>query len=148
MYRTIELTKYSAQDILGNAEELNGCWIWRGSMYAKGYGKIGRRGIMAHRIAYEICKGDVPKDLCLDHLCKNRACINPDHLEIVTLVENVMRGESQHAVNARKTHCVNGHEFTPSNIYVHPHRKTRDCKICRNRRCRDYRMRLMAKKEG
>ncbi len=70
---------------------------------------------MAHRIFYTLFKGDVPEDMALDHLCKVRRCVNPDHLEIVTLVENVMRGDSEHAKNARKTHCKRGHEFTIRN---------------------------------
>ncbi len=70
---------------------------------------------MAHRIFYTLFKGDVPEDMALDHLCRNRRCVNPDHLEIVTLVENVMRGQSQHAINARKTHCKHGHGFTKTN---------------------------------
>jgi hypothetical protein len=131
MYRSIDITKYDAQTIFGLSEIGNGCWNWRGSLYRNGYGKYGSRGYMAHRLAYELTKGSVPEDMCLDHTCRNRSCINPDHLEIVTLVENVMRGESLHALNARKTHCSEGHEFTDKNTYRRQDRETRECKTCR-----------------
>lgn len=93
---------------------------------------------MAHRVAYELTRGKVPTNMCLDHLCKNRLCVNPEHLEIVTLVENVMRGESLHARNARKTHCKSGHEFTKENTYIHPQRGSRLCRTCRNIACKKY----------
>lgn len=132
MYRTITPTQYNPQSFFGMADLSNECWKWLGSKYQNGYGKLGRKGIMAHRIAFELTKGDVPADMCLDHLCKQRDCINPEHLEVVTLVENVMRGESQHAKNAKKTHCKNGHEFTESNTYSRKDRNTRECRTCRN----------------
>lgn len=99
---------------------------------------------MVHRIAYELFKGDVPLDMSLDHLCKQRNCINPDHLEIVTAVENVMRGDSPHAVNARKELCKQGHNLTGTNVYRRKDRNTRECKICRNSASR----KCIAKKEG
>jgi hypothetical protein len=108
------------------------CWIWQGSKYANGYGKIGKAGYMVHRIAYENAKGQIPYGMKLDHLCKVRLCVNPDHLEVVTLIENVMRGSSFSANNARKTHCKHGHEFTVENTYIPPKRPNRRyCKACR-----------------
>lgn len=130
MYRTINIQQYDPQSFFGMVDITDKCWNWLGSKYQNGYGKLGKAGIMTHRIAYELTRGGVPSDMCLDHLCKNRLCVNPDHLEIVTLVENVMRGESQHAINARKTHCKNGHEFTNENTYVRKDRGTRSCKKC------------------
>ena len=144
MYRPINAPAYNAQDIFGMSQISERCWTWMGSMYQNGYGKIGRRGYMVHRIAYELTKGKVPRNMCLDHLCKNRACINPDHLEIVSLVENVMRGDSQHAVNARKTYCKHGHEFTEANTYRDPIKNSRNCRKCRNLAVKKY----IARKEG
>lgn len=144
MYRTIDITKYDAQGILGQSEITSTCWLWMGSKYSNGYGKIGRVGHMVHRIAYELIKGEVPKDMCLDHLCRQRNCINPDHLEVVTLVENVMRGESQHAINSRKTHCEKGHKFTEENTYRRKDRQTRECRTCRSNAVARY----IARKEG
>jgi len=130
MYRAINNLDYDPQSFFEMADLGEKCWTWLGSKYQNGYGKLGRAGVMAHRIAYELTKGDVPPDMCLDHLCKNRLCVNPDHLEVVTLVENVMRGDSQHAVNARKTHCIRGHAFTKENTYIRKDRNTRSCKEC------------------
>ena len=145
MYRTITPAQYNPQSFFGMADLGDECWEWLGSKYHNGYGKLGKTGIMAHRIAYELVKGEVPTDMCLDHLCKNRLCVKPDHLEIVTLVENVMRGESQHAQNARKTHCKNGHEFNKTNTYYRKDRTTRECRICRTAATTRFNI---AKKEG
>jgi len=132
MYRTIDTSLYNTEDFFKKADTTGQCWNWLGSKYKNGYGKLGRAGVMAHRIAYELTRGHVPETMCLDHLCKNRQCVNPDHLEIVSLVENVMRGDSQFAKNARKTHCKHGHEFTAKNTYIHPKRGSRLCRVCRD----------------
>jgi hypothetical protein len=129
-YRTIDISYYSAKAFLAKTKLVNDCLEWQGSRYRNGYGKIGTTGFMVHRIAYMLFKGELSEDMCLDHLCKNRLCVNPAHLEVVTLVENTMRGDSQHAKNARKTHCQHGHEFTKQNTYTHPKRGTRHCKEC------------------
>jgi hypothetical protein len=94
------------------------CWIWQGRLNPDGYGQaaeLRRRGLpgSAHAVAYVLLKGPVPKGLELDHLCRVRACINPDHLEPVTHHENMRRG-----VQATKTHCKRGHEFTPENTKI------------------------------
>ncbi len=93
-----------------------GCWLWTGRLF-RGYGRIywlGRER-RAHRVALWLVKG-IPLDTDPassqpDHTCRNRACVNPDHLEMVTRVVNVMRGESPAAINARKTQCPNGHPY-------------------------------------
>lgn len=112
----------------------DGCWEWRGAMFSNGYGRFDRRGprkiCMAHRLVYEYVKGPIPEGLDLDHLCRNRACVNPDHLEPVTRQVNLMRGETLSGANARKTHCKNGHAFTPDNLSPEfPGRRV--CLICR-----------------
>lgn len=110
----------------------NDCWSWRRPS-PNGYGMIYANGRpqWAHRAGYELLVGPIPKGLELDHLCRNRACVNPAHLEPVIHRENCLRGVSRNAENARKTHCLRGHEFTPENTYHPPKRPTRRyCRAC------------------
>ena len=95
---------------------VDGCWIWVGYRNADGYGVTRWQGkpVGAHRAAYQAIVGPIRHEL--DHLCRNRACINPAHLEDVPHRENVLRGGSPSARHARKTHCMRGHEFAPDNI--------------------------------
>lgn len=110
------------------------CWPWLAAHDIHGYGKIDvdGRSTGAHRFAYQLAVGPVPAGLTLDHLCRNRPCCNPAHLEPVTNRENVLRGEGLTAHLARQTHCHRGHEFTAENTI----RRTRPsggraCRECR-----------------
>ena len=110
----------------------NGCWEWLAAK-RNGYGilTINDKTKMAHNISYEMLKGPIPRGLELDHLCRNRACINPDHLEPVTRKTNILRGQGLAAQNAQKTHCVNGHLLSGDNLFPNPAKKGRRvCRLC------------------
>lgn len=114
--------------------ELGPCWIFNGPKTKDGYGKftIGRLTITAHRYSYAHTNVEIPEGLKLDHLCKNRPCVNPAHHEPVTQRVNVLRSNSLQANNAAKTHCVNGHEFTPENTRISGGwRVCRECTLIR-----------------
>lgn len=112
------------------------CWPWTGPLSSLGYGTTMYEGVTrpAHRVVWMILRDpSLSSDLDIDHVCRNRACCNPDHLEPVTHRLNTLRGVGPFAVNARKTHCKWGHEFTEENIY----RKksgARECRACKRKR--------------
>jgi HNH endonuclease len=113
---------------------VSGCLPWIGHVAKSGYGAYPHRGgqVRAHRVAYIEAYGSIPDGMIIDHLCRNRSCVNPDHLEAVDNWTNVRRGDSPVAVNFHKTHCKRGHEFTPENTYVPPKRPTqRNCRQCK-----------------
>ena len=112
----------------------SGCWLWLGPE-TSGYGRyrVPRGNLLAHRYAYENVRGPIPQGLQLDHLCRVRCCVNPDHLEPVTNRVNALRGVSFSAVNASKTHCKRGHPLEGNNlrIDVSRGRRERQCITCR-----------------
>lgn len=110
------------------------CWPWLAGKTSSGYGAFWMdwKQMVAHRVAYELVNGPVPEGLQLDHLCRNRPCCNPKHLEPVTLKQNVLRGIGITAICAKKTSCKNGHEFDEANTYLwHGDRYCRQCKLDR-----------------
>lgn len=126
-----------------------GCWFFKGYIANNGYGSVAvRRGaaklshFLPHRLMFQQFKGKIPHGLELDHLCRQRACINPAHLEAVTSRVNTLRGEGPTAQNARRTHCRNGHEFSMMNTYHfrrpddRTYRACRECGRIKNRRAR------------
>lgn len=120
-----------------------GCWIWTGGKL-HGYASfsLGRgRTVSGHRWSYKTFVGPIPEGLTLDHLCRTPACVNPDHLEPVTMGENTRRGESPGAIAVRTNTCVRGlHELTPENTYVTPSTGFRRCRECRRATDRAYRL--------
>lgn len=113
-------------------EKTSDCWIWKGAKHGRGYGNFFASGyVLAHRFSYELARGPIPPGLTIDHLCRNRLCVNPDHLEAVTMRVNLLRGVGPSAVAARKTHCPRGHEYAGLNIYwtKDGRRKCRTCVV-------------------
>lgn len=110
------------------------CHLYVGKLMPNGYAR--KWHLYLHRLAYENAKGTIPEGYDVDHLCRVRHCVNPDHLEAVTRRENLLRGVTLAARKAQQTHCVHGHEFTPENTYLHPGTNRRQCHECRRERDR------------
>jgi len=119
----------------------NGCMLWTRSLTWDGYAQFRSKrypGYYAHRMAYELMVGPIPEGLQLDHLCKVRNCVTPDHLEPVTHAENTRRsyaGLATGAMQKAKTHCPQLHEYTPENTGVYQGR--RYCKECKRIKSRE-----------
>lgn len=115
--------------------DLGACWIWLGHIIQNGYGQFrdGAKIKLAHRVSYEMSVGPIPDGMELDHLCRNRACVNPAHLEAKTGRAN--RRAAGARTNVLKTHCPNGHAYTPENTYLYrAARYCRECKRVRDRK--------------
>ena len=125
--------------------ELGPCWEWTAEKVHNGYGRFSpkrpAKKIKAHTWAYTALMGPVPEGMELDHLCRNRLCLNPAHLEPVTHRENLMRGDSAAARCARKTHCPKGHAYDAENTQI-SRRGDRSCRTCRAEQSRAKRRRL------
>ena len=111
----------------------NGCWVWRRHVGRDGYGRFGH--VLTHRFYYELFTGEpIPQGLQIDHLCRNRSCVNPEHLEPVTKSENLRRGwaarrpegaDEPYPQSGPLTHCIRGHEFTVENTFARNYKKER-----------------------
>lgn len=126
------------------------CWEWTAHLSRDGYGKFsadGRKIEGAHRVAYELLVGPIPEGMQLDHVCRNRSCVRPSHLEVVTNAENQRRGIAGEVLRRRLLaidECKHGHPYTPENTYVDPRTGARNCRECGRARCRARRRRLQA----
>jgi hypothetical protein len=127
-------------DGLYSPEPMSGCWLWLGPLSTGGYGNVSitlgpnqNAKVIAHRLAYELFHGPIPIGMCIDHLCRCKACVNPDHLEAVTPAENVRRGKTG-VLRIPKTACCRGHVYTAENSYMkwssQKKKHYRFCKVC------------------
>lgn len=127
-------------------EKTDGCWNWTAALSVGGYGRFNvetvfgrQRLVQAHRFSYELLIGPIPKGLQIDHLCRNRKCVNPTHLEPVTIRENILRGEGFSATNAVATHCLRGHVLAGENMRRVNGDGSRRCRQCDAIRSKAYR---------
>ncbi len=135
-------------------ENLGPCWLWTGGLTGADYGIFSCEPLKAngrltskgsHCYAYELLAGPIPKGLLLDHLCRVTICVNPHHLETVTIQENFRRGApSVSAINRAKTHCVHGHPLTGDNVWINPKTGGRVCRTCSRRLAQESRDRKRA----
>jgi hypothetical protein len=147
MARRAPLERFWLYVTRGSVDE---CWEWRGCRQ-RGYGifGVGVKTLRAYRWLYELERGPIPEGRQLDHLCRNRACVNPAHLEPVTRKQNILRGECPSAVNARKTHCVNGHHLSGANVKMKRQSNKRGgyfrrCRLCSRNETRKRRAAAVA----
>lgn len=118
------------------------CWIWTGCVASNGYSKLSfeSKHTSAHRVFYKWFKGPIEDGLQIDHLCRNKLCVNPDHLEAVTPKVNTLRSENIAAKNSRRTICLKNHPLAGNNLYITPDGR-RQCRMCVNFRSEVYRAR-------
>lgn len=131
-----------AERFWSKVEAQGPCLEWAAGRDSNGYGNFQLSetnvSVPAHVWAYRHLVGPIPEGMELDHLCRNRGCVDPSHLEPISHRDNILRGNAPAAQNARKTHCVRNHEFTPENTYLAPNgdQFRRVCKTCRRERDR------------
>lgn len=125
-----------------HVEKTSACWLWTANKNQKGYGRVKVEGVMlsAHRVSYLHFVGAIPDGLELDHLCRNRGCVNPFHMEPVTHRENVKRGQAG-VLRSQWAHCANGHTFDSENTYINPTNLKRSCRACHVRWDKEFRER-------
>lgn len=140
-YFSHRIKRVVGRTVLDTVEELiicepsslsTGCWEWPGALNKTGYGKVFVNGVcfLVHRLIYEHYVGPIPSHLECDHLCRNHACANFEHIELVDRRTNSLRGVGFAAINARKSECVNGHPFNEQNTYYRLDTGQRHCRAC------------------
>ena len=118
----------------------SGCWQWIGAKTPQGYGSFwtGKFNSLAHRVAWKLMVGLIPDNMTIDHLCRNKLCINPNHLEVVTLRENILRGDNACSNNYKKTHCSKGHPLVAG---IRPQKtEHRGCPICIKEKSQEWKI--------
>ena len=117
------------------------CWLWTsaniGGKYKYGHFTVNYKQVYAHRLSYELLVGQIPPNMTIDHLCNNKLCVNPEHMEVVTLQENIRRRDPFNRKYTKKTHCKRGHEFNEENTYYY--KNSRNCRKCLNIATKKYR---------
>ena len=124
-------SKIFLDTLLFPVPHLGPCWLWTGGKDSDGYAvfKVDGVSVNAHRWYYQIVNGELKSFIHLDHLCRIRHCVNPEHLEPVSNQENLLRGLTFQAFNSQKTHCPRGHEYNSTNTYI-TKGNTRACRVC------------------
>lgn len=127
------------------------CWLWTGPQQGLGYGQasLNRKPTLVHRMSWKLINGPIPEGLVLDHLCRVRHCVNPEHMEPVTMRENILRGVGRGAINAKKTHCKRGHPLRGYNVVytiIKKRRIGRHCRECKRKYDREYKRIVAAAK--
>jgi hypothetical protein len=135
MYPANFIARFNSRYVIGTADA---CWLWTGKPDAYGYGylRCGDRTVKAHRVAYQMVRGPIPSGLEIDHTCRNRACVNPAHLEAVTHLENMRRAQPWNVL-LNRPHCANGHPWMPETTSYHKS-GARCCLVCNRQKCKRY----------
>lgn len=138
-YRPILTDGQRLLRIFAKTKKFNDCLLFTGYIRNDGYGmiRLGKKCVFVHRFVYACVRGVIKNGLMIDHLCRNRSCVNPQHLELVTNKENILRGVGPTAINSRKTTCKRGHGLIGDNVVI-TSEGNRRCKVCRNKQSNNY----------
>ncbi len=127
-----QFTTKDAEQFWSRVDASGDCWLWTGGRGSEGYGTFYWQGKtrLAHRLVYQILVGVIPPTMQIDHLCRVRYCVNPDHMQIVTHRENILRGVGPTAKASQVTHCPKGHPYDKANTRIR-WQGWRACRACK-----------------
>lgn len=145
--RAVPVTERVVRRFFKHVTKTPGCWLFSAASSSP-YKRfmVDRVSVLAHRFAYSVLVGPIPKGLQIDHLCRNKACVNPAHLEAVTQRVNLLRAPTVVAANAAKTHCPAGHAYDA--VVVWRGATSRRCRACHSRNDRTSKLRMRAKRNA